>query len=118
MNIEQVVKELQSRLSYDSKEGKPKEGSGRRNLAPIDAIKCADGTTLSVQASSCHHCTPRDDDGPYTAVEVGFPSMTIESFLSYIENADLDPIDSVYGWVPIYVVAQAILDHGGFAEKF
>jgi hypothetical protein len=117
MKIEHVVKELQSRLSFENKAGKPKEGSGRRILMPIDAMKCADGTTLSVQASSCHCCAPRDDDGPYTAVEVGFPSVAIESFLPYIEGNDA-PTDSVYGWVPIYVVAQAILDHGGFAEKF
>jgi hypothetical protein len=39
--------------------------------------------------------------------------------MDYIDQVGYaDPTRSVYGWVPIYVVAQAILDHGGFAEKF
>lgn len=40
----------------------------------VPAIECADGFTMSVQASRSHYCTPRNDVGPYTAVEVGFPS--------------------------------------------
>jgi hypothetical protein len=115
MKIEHVVKELQSRLSFENKSRPTDWGHVCR---PIPKIDCADGTTLSVQASSGHYCDPRSDKGPYWSVEVGFPSVVIESFMDYIDQSGLsDPTDSVYGWVPIYVVAQAILDHGGFAEK-
>lgn len=40
-------------------------------------ITCQDGTTLSVQVSETHYCSPRDNFGPYYQVEVGFP-MTAE----------------------------------------
>lgn len=112
MKIEHVVKELQSRLSFDNKS---RHGYVCR---PIPQIVCADRTTLSVQASGGHYCEPCTNEGPYWSVEVGFPSVAIETFMDYIEDSECDPTDSVYGWVPIYVVAQAIVDHGGFAEKF
>ncbi len=116
MKIEHVVKELQSRLSFDNKSRPTEYGYVCR---PIPQVVCADGTTLSIQASSGHYCEPRSNKGPYWSVEVGFPSVAIETFMDYIDQAGYaDPTDSVYGWVPIYVVAQAILDHGGFAEKF
>ena len=41
-----------------------------------DSIICADGENLSVQASRTHYCVPRTDQGPYTEVEVGFPSVS------------------------------------------
>lgn len=112
MKIEHVVKELQFWLSFDNKSVLTDCGYVCR---PIPKIVCADGTTLSVQANSGHYCDPRSDKGPYWSVEVGFPSVAIETFMDYIEDSESDPTDSVYGWVPIYVVAQAILDHGGFA---
>jgi len=37
-------------------------------------IICADGFTFSVQASETHYCRPRTNRGPYSAVEVGYPS--------------------------------------------
>ena len=114
MKIEHVVKELQSRLSFENKSVPTEYGYSCR---PIPQVVCADGTKLSVQASDGHYCEPRSNKGPYWSVEVGFPSVAIETFMDYIEDSESDPTDSVYGWVPIYVVAQAILDHGGFAQK-
>ena len=37
-------------------------------------IFCNDGFSLSVQASRDHYSIPRNNEGPYTHVEVGFPS--------------------------------------------
>ena len=37
-------------------------------------VRCRDGFEMSVQASLHHYCTPQQDDGPYTHVEVGAPS--------------------------------------------
>ena len=116
MKIEHVVNELQSRLSFENKSIRGTSVPATYGYCqPIPKIACADGTTLSVQASNGHYCDPRSDKGPYWSVEVGFPSVAIESFMDYIEDSESDPTRSVYGWVPIYVVAQAILDHGGFA---
>lgn len=35
-----------------------------------------DGTSLSVQAGVHSYASPRDNHGPYSSVEVGFPSTT------------------------------------------
>lgn len=71
-------------------------------------VECADGTTLSVQASRTHYCTPRDNVGPYTEVEVWLCSADPSEFFDYDNN---DP--SAY--VPIGKVAAFIDAHGGFA---
>lgn len=36
----------------------------------IEPILCYNGLRLSVQASKDHFCTPQDDEGPYSHVEV------------------------------------------------
>ena len=72
---------------------------------PVDLVKCADGTTLSVQASEYHYCGPRDNEGPYTAVEVWCASAPVTEF----EYSDDEP--SAY--VPIEDVVRFIDNHGG-----
>jgi len=79
-------------------------------------VVCADGTTLSVQASRAHYSSPREDTGPYTAVEVGFPSDILPALLKHAENSEEDPTRTVYGFVPIEVVAAAIDFRGGLKE--
>lgn len=65
-------------------------------------VKCADGFTMSVQASANHYCIPRKD-----AVEVGYPSETTPDFFKY--NAGC----GVYGCVPIDEVQKVCAKHGG-----
>jgi len=79
-------------------------------------IICADGLSMSVQASKYHYCTPRDDFGPYSKVEVGFPSERIEEFMPFAEDSDR-PTDTVYALVPIEIVEQVIEAHGGAKEE-
>ena len=81
----------------------------------VQRIVCKDGADLSVQASRTHYCNPRDNDGPYTHVEVGFPSVAPpESWREYAEEWER-PTDTVYGYVPVELV-QAFIDlHGGEA---
>lgn len=76
------------------------------------AIKCADGLTLSVQASEGHYCSPRDDDGPWDTVEIGYPSEQVNEIMVYAETPS-DPTNTVYGWVPVAVVEAVIEAHGG-----
>ena len=79
-------------------------------------IVCEDGTRLSVQASSHHYSTPRDDDGPYTHVEVGFPTVEPpESWADYFDGRwDTDDrTGSVYGYIPVELVREYIESHGG-----
>lgn len=83
-----------------------------KELAP--RIRCMDGTTLSVQASEYTYCRPRDNYGPYTHVEVGYPSRVFEQLLPYIDgDADTNPTDTVYGYVPIEIVEECIAECGG-----
>ena len=71
-----------------------------------DYVECADGTTISVQASQFHCCTPRTDKGPYTHVEVWQASAPVTEF-------DYDKgYPSAY--VPIEKVVEFIDNHGGF----
>lgn len=88
----------------------------RNHLEHLPRIQCADGFAMSVQASAYHYCTPRDSVGPtYQTVEIGYPTSKVDAFMEYIDGDDSAPTDTVYGYVPIETVAQAILDHGGFA---
>lgn len=87
------------------------KSSGKYPMVP--KITCVDGFTLSVQCGSFHYCIPREDHSSYyEAVEVGFPSATPNIFHSYAENYD-NPTETVYGYVPINLVAAEINSHGG-----
>ena len=85
-------------------------------------IVCQDGFGMSVQASVSHYCSPRDDKGPYSAVEVGFPTAYEELLRAYVEPSFNDVgetveetqwTESVYGYVPVEVVSAVIEKHGG-----
>ncbi len=73
------------------------------------------GWSASIQASRTHYCMPRDDHGPYTHVEIGFPSKEEELISSYAEDSS-NPLDSVYGYVPVGILQAIIIKHGGIAE--
>ena len=85
-------------------------------LAIRPAIICRDGLRLSVQASSTHYCTPRSDFGPYSHVEVGFPSrVPPKSWAVYCDGdfTQETATHSVYGYVPVELVEEWISEHGG-----
>jgi len=110
-DLQAVLDELQARLAPEKR---------RTDYLPsilmnLPRIECADGFSMSVQACSLMYCSPRNNDGPWHQVEIGFPSAKVEALMEYAENPDR-PTQTVYGWVPIKVVAQIILDHGGFAR--
>jgi hypothetical protein len=76
-------------------------------------IICADGFSMSVQASSFTCCSPRlTGASVYSEVEVGFPSARVESLMPYCEDRH-NPTDTVYGWVPVEIVSAIIANHGG-----
>lgn len=80
---------------------------------PIAArIKCMDGFSLSVQASHGAYCQPRHNVGPWYQVEVGFPSSKPELIMGYCDSPD-EPTQTVYGYVPIELVEELIMMHGG-----
>jgi len=80
-------------------------------------IVCADGFTMSVQASGFHYCDPRDDYGPYTKAEVGFPSEKDPELEKFAEDPDAatenGAVQTVYGYVPVGVIMDVIERRGG-----
>lgn len=76
-------------------------------------VVCADGFTMSVQASATHYCDPRSNHGPYDEVEVGFPSDSDPLLMPYIERINEDATQSVFPYVPLSVVESVIHNHGG-----
>lgn len=82
-----------------------------------DAVRCADGFTISVQGGTWHHyCTPRSEHGQFTSaydeVECGFPSEAEELLFNYAEDPS-DLTGTVYAYVPIELVEEVIQKHGG-----
>ena len=73
-------------------------------------IRCNDGFRISVQASTHHECTPRDNVGPYLAVEVGYPSKN-EPRLEPYREVDVD--DPIYTQVPAQIIREIISAHAG-----
>ena len=109
MTPDQIIDQLHARLNT----------AGRAHVQypqPVDPAFLADGTRLSIQASSFHYCTPRQNTGPWTSVEVGFPSREIPELLPYAEDPEA-PTGTVYGYVPVDVLARVIIDAGGFAKE-
>ena len=78
---------------------------------PARPILCNDGFTVSVQASVNSYCTPRQNFGPYTHFELGFPSAVDELIMPYCDDAE-HPTDTVYPYVPVDVVLQLLIKHG------
>lgn len=77
-------------------------------------IQCNDGFSISIQASLCHYCEPRRTfEGPYTEVELGYPSCSEELLIPYIEDDCCKPENTVYPYVPVEVVDEVIKKHGG-----
>jgi hypothetical protein len=70
---------------------------------------------MSVQANISAYCAPRNNDGPYTEVEVGYPSKRESLLLPYAENPER-PTDTIYAWVPKSVVTLVIARHGGMTS--
>jgi len=86
-------------------------------LLPCPPITCADGFTFSVQASSTTYCSPRNDVGPWTAAEVGYPSLPEPLLFDYVEGFSSNWTESVYPYVPINIIAAVIECHGGFNSE-
>ena len=83
----------------------------------IGLIVCADGFKMSVQASRTHYCLPCNSAGPWSHVESGFPSAREDLLLPYVDNAELEPTETVYGRVPAMVVREVVAKHGGLAGE-
>lgn len=78
-------------------------------------IICENGFSMSVQASEFNYCSPKNNDGPYSRVEIGFPSKREELIISWAEDPD-DPTETVYAYVPSEIVWDVIIKNGGWKD--
>ena len=85
-------------------------------------IVCADGFSMSVQANSYNYCTPRQDEGPHTHMEGGFPSSPpldpelLASRENACEGEYSNPCETVYPYVAREVFEREFALHGGIVE--
>lgn len=74
------------------------------------AITIADKLTLSIQASEFHYCIPRDNNGPYSHVEVAIVEGGMPKILKpFWEGMP----GGVCGYVPVERINYLIRKHGG-----
>ena len=78
----------------------------------LGRVTCKDGFSVSIQASARHYCLPRVDEGPWTHVELGYPSQPDPLISGYAEDFG-DLTQTAYPYVPQEVVSCLIQSHGG-----
>jgi len=91
------------------------DGMRERETHVLPRVSCKSGLNFSVQASSSHYCSPRDDRGPWHMVEIGYPTRKIPAWLEYAEEVGA-PLQTVYGYVPVAVVNATIAANGGWSK--
>jgi hypothetical protein len=88
----------------------------------FERVVCADGFSVSVQATEYNYCTPRDSTGPWSSVECGFPTEKDPVLEEWAEDRSAEVckesghVQTVYGWVPSQVILGVIESHGGMID--
>lgn len=94
------------------------EGVNYQTIRP--RVNCKDGYSISIQASHCHYCNPREDFlEEYDSVELGYPNQYDELIDEYAEDFDDDGkacTNTVFGFVPMEIVEKLIEKHGGIID--
>ena len=85
-------------------------------MTNYEMVTCADGFSVSIQASGTHYCQPRSNAvSAYESVELGFPNRPCAFIKDYAEDPE-NPTGTVYGGVPAHVVRKMIAAHGGIVS--
>jgi len=86
--------------------------SERPNFDTLPRITLNWGMTLSIQVGRGLYCTPRDEFGPWTHVEIGFPNRKLPSeFGEYTDGTG-----DVFAYVPIEMVGKLFYNNGGMKD--
>lgn len=123
MSVEQIIAEGTT-VHFNPDRESAKEWMVRKSAKPSNTILCVDGFSMSVIAGSGTYCAPRpgqatgtpyDYEGPFAAVEVGYPSERPEPWSDWAEYCEDpgEPTNTVYGYVPVAMVRALIDLHGG-----
>ena len=81
-----------------------------------ETVICADGFRMSVQGHEGAYCEPRlNHQKKYNLVEIGFPSAEEPLIMPWVED-ETNPTDTIYGYVPVGIVTNVIVKHGGMVD--
>ena len=81
-----------------------------------DRVVCAAGFSMSVQASAYNYCQPQEPAADrYETVEIRFPTAKEPMLMPYAETPE-NPTDTVYAYVPVELVTNVIVKHGGIVS--
>ena len=83
---------------------------------PIPPVMCANGRTVSVQAGSCHYCTPRQNKGPWEDVEIMFMDGEVPELVHEWAEPSGDGFSGVCGYIPVEKVREVIALFGGVSR--
>ena len=112
--LEKYMWEARLKRVEECKEQDEKTGSFGFSYGKVCAIPKIkiEGTDyeLSVQASEGHYCSPRKNmQEVYDEVEIGFPNFKFsDQFISQYAEQPSEPLDTVYGYVPMKELAEEI----------
>ena len=81
---------------------------------PIELVVCNDGFKISIQAGKYYYCKPKDNSGPWTHFELGFPSHLDDLISHYAEEKHTK--NTVFPYVPKALVELLLDKHGGIKE--
>jgi hypothetical protein len=88
-------------------------------------LTCTDGYSISVQASSTHYSTPRENHpdwhwSRFECVEVGYPEdaqgariAMPDDWLGFADDHSAGLRSDVFAWVPVQLVCEWVQAHGG-----
>jgi hypothetical protein len=96
---------MEKAMTVDELQGYMTKFRGKHNQVPV--ISCQDGFQMSVQASESHYCEPKQNHGPWSKVEIGYPKPYEPALEQWHD------MDNIYVFVPIEVVCEVIEKHGG-----
>ena len=85
----------------------------------VPRVTCRDGFTVSVQGGIHSYSDPRANFGPWSAVELGFPSDPVtDNVRQYKEDESEPDENTVYAYVPVELVDEMLWLHGGIKEDY
>ena len=77
----------------------------------FEELKLTDGLSLSVQASDCHMCSPREtikDNSEYEEVEVYSHGIYVNELIHFASETMF-----TYEYVPVELMEELVEKHGG-----
>jgi hypothetical protein len=78
-------------------------------------VYCADGFNVSVQAMYGSYAEYDDEKGVLVSAELGFPSE-LDPIIAY-HAEEKGTTETVFGYVPVELIAQLLINHGGVVRQ-